>query len=452
MVLASILVVFAFPATASTPAGAKINPVIAYDFVNDHYLAAYLEYPGASWALKTLIADNTGAILQSLTLVPVISSNTYYDVAFDDSNERFLVVWGEERDGSGYEDLYGQFVTSAGAIFSSNIAISVGTNYQDRPAVAFDTATDRYLVAWYDNRNADTDQWADIYAQFIEADGTLVDTNGVGGPQPFEDNFSLVSRDRNQQDPDVVLDTVSGNFLVVWEDWEFSDVGSIGIQVRGSILDSTGAAVKTDFLISEGALEDERYAQAAFDSQTERFLVVWEDNREGVNEHDIYGQLVSAAGDLLTTGGALGADNIPIATGTADAYWPAVTSLGSDPGYFVAWNDDRNDATTGDDIFAQFVNGDGTLSGQNVTVYASTSYDAVPTVAFSGSGKRIMVAFRSGNDIAFKAADADSGGGDGGGGGGCNTVPMIDSSAWTDFLVMMAVLGLFLWRRKRSAQ
>ena len=463
LVLSALVVfVFAYAAQASTPPGAKFNPVVAYDSVNDRYLAAYLEFLGPSWALKTLRADNTGAILQSVTLVTGISSNTQYDVAFDDDNERFLVVWGEERDGSGYEDLYGQFVTSAGAIFGSNIAISVGTNYQDRPAVAYDTDTERYLVAWYDNRNADTDQWADVYAQFIEADGTLVDTNGMGGSQPFEDNFPLVSRDRNQQNPDVAWDSVSGNFIVVWEDWEFSNVGSIGIQVRGSVLDSTGAAVKSDFRISEGATEDERRPKVAFDSQAQRYLVVWEDNRDGVNEWDIYGQLVSSTGDLLTTSGAIGAQNIGIAAGSPYAWIdpterpsrtgrPSITSLGSTSGYFVAWSDDRNDAVSNDDIFGQLVNGDGTLEGSNLTVHASPDFDTYPTLAFSEANQSIMVAFQSGGDVILKTSNADTGGG-GGGGGGCNTAgPAPGEPIWPEMgWIILLGASFLLWRRKRT--
>ena len=83
------------------------------------------------------------------------------------------------------------------------------------------------------------------------------------------------------------------------------------------------------------------------------FLVVWSDERNlGVTGVDIYGTRVGTAGAVLDS------PNLAISQAPGDAVFPAVASAGGD--FLVVWEDGRNSATTGDDIYgARVITGSG---------------------------------------------------------------------------------------------
>ncbi len=78
-------------------------------------------------------------------------------------------------------------------------------------------------------------------------------------------------------------------------------------------------------------------------------IIAWVDG----SPQDIYAQRIDANGNALWA-----ADGIPICNATNNQWWPAVVSDGAG-GAIIAWEDDRNLATTNTDIFAQRVNANG---------------------------------------------------------------------------------------------
>ena len=84
-------------------------------------------------------------------------------------------------------------------------------------------------------------------------------------------------------------------------------------------------------------------------------IVAWGDFRNGSPYPDIYAQRVNAAGVPQWT-----ADGTALCTAPGLQRFPDISSDGTS-GAFVAWQDDRNSATTGLDIYAQRVSQNGRL-------------------------------------------------------------------------------------------
>jgi len=72
------------------------------------------------------------------------------DAAYDDVNDRFLVVWTDDRNiATTGSDIYGALVNPDGTLEpGSEIAIAATAGNQLQPKVAYDTINDRFLVVW----------------------------------------------------------------------------------------------------------------------------------------------------------------------------------------------------------------------------------------------------------------------------------------------------------------
>lgn len=102
------------------------------------------------------------------------------------------------------------------------------------------------------------------------------------------------------------------------------------------------------------ATGDQGFAQVGYDPNLDRYLVVWEDNRMGNANTDIYGRLLGGDGSPL-------GENFPICTAENSQYWP---HLDFDPvlnRYLVVFEDWRKGPKNGD-IRGVFVTSDGLLA------------------------------------------------------------------------------------------
>src|SRR6185295_6956786 len=152
---------------------------------------------------------------------------------------------------------------------------------------------------------------------FLTALASLLNTRAAIVPAPDD-----------QEEPSVVA---NGNgYFVVWADkrtynsTEY-DIYGARVSATGEVLDPTGIPICTD----PGRQTSPR---VAFDG--ERYLVVWEDDRESTSAfqlYQIYGARVSATGAVLDPNG------FKITTNRVTRTGPAVASNGQ--GFFAVWVD-----------------------------------------------------------------------------------------------------------------
>lgn len=119
----------------------------------------------------------------SINISSGVGARTSASVAFDNVNQRFLVVWEDARNQSANIsniDIYGQFVDPQGQLSGGNTIITVAPGNQLAPSLAFGGPLYRqFLVVWKDGRaSANADIWAQLMEFSVMPQLTITDESG----------------------------------------------------------------------------------------------------------------------------------------------------------------------------------------------------------------------------------------------------------------------------------
>ena len=179
-------------------------------------------------------------------------------VAYDDVNQRFLVVWEDGRNIIDGSDIYGQLVNAGGDLNGEEFVISNASGGQLSPSVAYDDVNQRFLVVWEDGRNI-TDG-SDIYGQLVNAGGDL---NG--------EEFVISNATLNQSSPILTYDSINKIFLATWTDHRNPANAPEGY---GQFVNSDGTLQETNFLIANTpSYPNHGVSSVTFNAQCGNFLV-----------------------------------------------------------------------------------------------------------------------------------------------------------------------------------
>lgn len=125
------------------------------------------------WEIYGALVDAAGRAPDAGNLPVSIGSGSRKYPAVAWNGRTFLVVWMQERSGSGW-DIMGARVTPDGAVLDpTGILISEADKDQSRPVVTW--AGTHYLVVWMDSRRDESD----VYAARVDADGKVLDPAGL---------------------------------------------------------------------------------------------------------------------------------------------------------------------------------------------------------------------------------------------------------------------------------
>ncbi|WP_224981737.1 beta strand repeat-containing protein [Geomonas agri] len=165
------------------------NPTLAVDPNTNRLLVAWEDNNGGSTTGKNIQAqlmDLSGFTTYGnrITVSDAIGDQSAPVCAFDNVNQRFLVVWEDARNQSANLsniDLYGQFVDPTGNLSGGYSIVTVATGNQLAPAVAFgDVNFRKFFVVWKDGRALSN---SDIYGQLLEFSAlpqlVITDSNDV---------------------------------------------------------------------------------------------------------------------------------------------------------------------------------------------------------------------------------------------------------------------------------
>src|SRR5262249_28887916 len=147
---------------------------------------------------------------------------------------------------------------------------------------------------------------------------------------------------------------------VVLDGTGFSISGASGNQVRPTVTFASGAAA-----CAAGGC----------------YLVVWGDERNGASNRDIFGARLTTAGAVVDRSG------IAINISAGDQPSPAVAT--DNNRWVVVWQDARNGANT-DDIHAATVGANGSLLVPDITISAASGIQETPRIAFNTIGYAIV--------------------------------------------------------------
>jgi len=141
-------------------------------------------------------------------------------------------------------------------------------------------------------------------------------------------------------------------------------------------------------------------------STPRKFLVAWEDMRDGANTK-VYGQLINSGGGLYNQNRILSYQD-SAGTGTNDSVIvnsrqtrPTVSYDAVNQRYFVMWQDERNSSTSAAniDLYGQFVNLDGSLSGANYSISSNPSNQLAPAIAYDPLLKQFLAVWKDARNI-----------------------------------------------------
>ncbi len=272
------------------------------------------------------------------------------DIAFNSTDERYLVVWsGKPVLGDGGWEIFGQFLNGTdGTLYGAAFQVSTmgpdgnASYHASAPAVAWNSTNNEYLVVWHGDDFVDGE--LEIYGQRLDSAG------GQVGPDDFRISTmgvegSVIYEAKN---PRLVFNNTNHEYLTVWEgDTNTAPLVDNEKEIFGRRISILGVPLGTDeFRISSmgpdgDASFDASEPDIAFNSAANEYLVVWSGDTEAgllINEDfEIFGRRLNALGALLGTDefriSAMGWDNY--------IYWNAFTpeavynSISNE--YLVVW-------------------------------------------------------------------------------------------------------------------
>jgi len=406
------------------------QPAVAYNSqANEHLVVWYGD-------------DNTGSLVDeefeifgqrvdAATGVPIGSNfrisdmggtgNAAYDafepaIAYNSQDNEYLVVWsGDDDTGSLVDEefeIYGQRLNATGGGLGTNdfrisdMGPNGNTAYDaSRPAVAYNSTDNQYLVVWFGDDNINEE--FEIYGQRLSATGGGLGTNDF--------RISDMGPDGNTAygafEPAVAYNSQDNQYLVVW--YGDDNTGSLvdgEFEIYGQRLNATGGGLgSNDFRISAmGGTGDAAYdafgPAVVYNSTGNEYLVVW-DGDDNINEEfEIYAQLLSATGSGV--GFRIISDMGPDGDVAYGASGPAVAYNSQANEYLVTWwgDNDYNDYSQVDDeyeIFGQRLDTDGNEVGHNDLRLSymgssyNSNYDAYnPAVAYNSTNNEFLVVWR----------------------------------------------------------
>jgi hypothetical protein len=324
------------------------RPRIAYSPVRNAFMVVWCDGRNSATTGNDIygqLISATGTLIGSVIPIGVASNNQERPgIAYNSTNDQFLVVWNDLRNSSTGSDIYGQLLNSSGTLIGPNFVISSAKNVQDMSRVAYDPIKQQFLMVWSDGRT--TADGYDIYGQKLGPSGTLIGAPIVVSNAPYD-----------QFRPDVTWDSNDNEFMVVFVDCR--NVGAPACvsgektngDIYGQVVLSGGALSGGNFPVAIST--DSEYRPAiSFSPTSGLFQVIYSDEPNTINTgaSQIWGVEVMPNGTLV---------------GPNMAMTPT-TSTGIQERASITWNQNNNQflvdfvnqssSGTSENVWGQFLN------------------------------------------------------------------------------------------------
>ena len=262
------------------------RPAIAYCPGRDRYLVTWTR--GTVYNFDRGISDvygqfiaGDGATLQGGNFAIAAAPRNQFksDVACDIVDDRFLVVWEDQRHPASQDDIYGQLISSDGSMLGENFLVARTGHIERRPVVAANTRDGTYLVAW-ESEDAGGD--TRLFSQTIDSNGNML-------RQPTPVGAEL-GGSRNR--PAVAYLEQQNVYFLVWDNSAF---GASSDGIYGQFLEADGKLREDAFPVTTARLGQYRPHVAAARNS---FLAVWTDYRDTANVgqkravYEYYGRVI----------------------------------------------------------------------------------------------------------------------------------------------------------------
>jgi len=340
----------------STAAGRQMAPRVAYSAGAEGYLIVWEDErsgTGNGFACGQRMSSGGGLQGSAFSLSAGGMNYQTLVVAAGSNLEGWVATWQDGRNISG-DEIFGQQIDASGAILATDVAIALASRGQEMPDTALGSPSTGQVVVWMDYRN-ETDY--DVFGQRLGTDGL-----------PVGDNVTLLSRANSQGAPQIAYNPADNEHFVVLHSMEGTD----GFDILGTRINSDGSPIGDIHLLSEStATGDEGFPSIAYDSQRNEYLVAWNAFTEG--SWNIYAQ-------RLTANGSLQGNQIVACQAPHEQEFTSVAYNPTNDEYAVVWQDQRGGSQY--DVYVQIIAGDGTPLGPNLPVSDSESDDCHPDIVY----------------------------------------------------------------------
>jgi hypothetical protein len=298
-------------------------------------------------------------------------------IAYNPDREEYLVVWYND---SQDDFIQAQRLDKDGSKIGSPVTISEGLEHDRHyPDVAYNTQHDQYLVVWEDR---DKNDWKSIQARRLSGTGSVLDS--------YDILISEYDLDIDSSKPAVGYSPISDTYMVVWTEYQIAPL-SYGVYARRITYE--GNYKGSPFTISQSIYRHSE-PDIAYNSQTDRYLVVWQQLIQPKNVTDIRGCQVYGDGGIYSTVFDIHAD-------PKNASRPAVATIANAPGdnkFLVVFEYEFDKASDDYDIWGYFIENNGAI-GDSVFPATSFNKESTPAVAWSESAGEFLVTWRE--DVAI---------------------------------------------------
>jgi hypothetical protein len=308
------------------------HPVIAYNSVADEYLVVYeYEYSVTDHDLRARRVTSDGNLIGGEMSLTYFNEDDHHpDLCYNPITNQYLVVWqhweGDQEFGN--NDLYGLLLNANGTPVTESFEVSHGAVNESAPSITYISSQNQYLVVWTDNELP----YPSLWKRWIYYEGTLgpIEMSGIGGAD---------------YNPALAADASKNEHVVVLEYLSYGPPEQI----------SGYTEVNTDFgwwawPFIDGYVGDELNPYIAYNPAQQNYTIAWE-YEYSPSDHDIWMMNFDTfSPDLCCM--RLGPYIV-----SAEGSWegnPTVAASNSMTS-LIAWEDGRNYANTGLDIYVSAV-------------------------------------------------------------------------------------------------
>lgn len=399
----------AFPNAAAFPISnaplGQVQPAVAYNVDMDEFIVVWNDMRnGDSDIYAQRIGSDSQLLGEELIISSALGAQQSPEVVARVDSTDFLVAWRDDRNFDTTDtDIYAQ-VVRAGTLYNTNQPINTNPGRIEGVNVSFCPPSDSYFIAWHEDEDAQADWEYFVYGRQVSNEGTAagdIKLITADYPEPA----------LQQQSPDLAFNSLSGNLLAVYRDARNADFGTqYNDDIYGQFLDCAGEVLQTeDFPVSMQYSEPPRGNKQntptiAYDHEHNHFLVVWQDERHdivpgGADTLDIYGQLLSGDGRPLCSSPLF---NFEITMTDNNQRDPVVAYGSRFDVFMVVWTDYRN----GDgDIYAQLVTSDGRLLGEEIIISDAVGDQTLPAITYHPQSGQFLIVWQDGRNQASNGMD-----------------------------------------------
>jgi hypothetical protein len=359
------------PLLLSPVSGSGTEPDVCYNPEDGHFLTVWAQLQGGTgYDVK---AFRLSKELYNLGQTTIFAPGDQWvpRVAYSGAADRYLIVWQDNRSGQSW-DIYGQFVGRNGSTLGAALPLFAGTFADRKPSVAGHDGASQFMIVF--ERDPDGSDNPQIYASTITGSGTVSSA------------FAVRHWYNAREAPAIAHGSGTDDYMVAWTD--------IGLATQEDIQAQRVRSDHTllgELIVVSAGRKGQEAPSLAHNTTRNEYLVIWQDYRSG-SDYDIYSRRVSASGERI-------GQEVAIHTAGSINGRPAAAFNPHDEQYLVAWQLIPTQ-TSGYDIYARLIGGDGSPSGAAFLISRDTNTigEGVPEVAYNPHANEYLILWHAFTD------------------------------------------------------